>query len=360
MEVDKANLEIAALHAWALREPESHRVYTVIRLTAKSGAKGYGECGEVSTADIEAARKVVVGRPATAIQGVQLALKNVPRVIGGLDVAMLDLIGKAAKAPLYQILGGPTRNKALALVALHGKTDDDLTASAKTLRASGFRAFMVPLPPALVRNQGQAFAQTVQHRLDAVLEATDHCDVVLDGAAALTPGDARTLAGMLEPSHMLWFDEPCPMSNLPALRKISDECVTPLGFGRHFEQPGEVLDALRAEVIDIVRPDIARHGISQIRRMAALAESYYVAVGPNHHGGPIGTAAALHLAASIPNFFIQQIPVPESDVDRRMRAELTGGSIEGVKDGFASLPTGPGLGINVSDEALDKYKEWTI
>jgi len=94
--------------------------------------------------------------------------------------------------------------------------------------------------------------------------------------------------------------------------------------------------------------------------MAALAESYYIAVGPNHHGGPIGTAAALHLAASIPNFFIQQIPVPESENDRGMRAELTGTSIEGVKDGFAALPTGPGLGISVNEATLDKYKEWTI
>jgi L-alanine-DL-glutamate epimerase-like enolase superfamily enzyme len=68
----------------------------------------------------------------------------------------------------------------------------------------------------------------------------------------------------------------------------------------------------------------------------------------------------LHLAAALPNFFIQQIPLADNDADRRMRAELTGGSVEEAKEGFFPLLTGPGLGINVSDEALDKYKEWTI
>ena len=91
--------------------------------------------------------------------------------------------------------------------------------------------------------------------------------------------------------------------------------------------------------------------------MAVIAETYYVAAGPTHDGGPIGTAAALHLAASIPNFFIQQIPYPEAEEDRRMRAELTMSPVEIVKEGYADLPTGPGLGITVNEKSLEKYKE---
>jgi galactonate dehydratase len=81
-----------------------------------------------------------------------------------------------------------------------------------------------------------------------------------------------------------------------------------------------------------------------------------VAVAPYHDGGPIGTVAALHLAASLPNFFIQQIPLPAADADRKMRAELAG-SVEAVKDGFAALPTAPGLGITVDEATLEKHKE---
>ena len=91
--------------------------------------------------------------------------------------------------------------------------------------------------------------------------------------------------------------------------------------------------------------------------MAALAETYYVAIAPFHDGGSIATAAALHLAASLPNFFIQQIPLPEAEADRRMRSEITGGrSFEAARDGYADLPTGPGLGIDVSEAALERYK----
>jgi galactonate dehydratase len=88
-----------------------------------------------------------------------------------------------------------------------------------------------------------------------------------------------------------------------------------------------------------------------------MAETYYVAVAPNHDGGPIATAAAIQLAASLPNFFIQSVPTPVDERDRRMRAELVSEPIETVRDGFLSIPNTPGLGITVNEPALEKYKE---
>jgi hypothetical protein len=123
--------------------------------------------------------------------------------------------------------------------------------------------------------------------------------------------------------------------------------LEPISVTRRFSGPAR-------EVADVLRPSLALNGITQIRRIAALAETYYVAVAPYHNGGPIGTAAALHLAASLPNFVIQQIPLPEAEADRRMRAEITGTSVEVVKDGFAALPVGAGLGITV------RQKLWKI
>ena len=140
------------------------------------------------------------------------------------------------------------------------------------------------------------------------------------------------------------------------MKKIAAENVTPLGFGRFIQQPGAFQDLLREDAIDILRPDISLNGISQIRQMAAIAETYYVAVAPYHNGGPVATAAALQLAASLPNFFIQQFPFPQAEQDRKMRAALAGG-VEVVKDGFAQLPVGPGLGITVNEKALEEYKE---
>ena len=170
-------------------------------------------------------------------------------------------------------------------------------------------------------------------------------------------GDAASVAASLERFHLLWFDEPCPVTNLRTIAKISEETVTPLGFGRDIAHPSVFQDLLREGVVDVLRPSLHLQGINRIRQIAAMAETYYVAVAPNHDGGPIATAAALHLAASLPNFFIQHIPWLADERDRRMRSELVSQPIETVRDGFAALPTGSGLGIEVNESALEKYKE---
>ena len=91
--------------------------------------------------------------------------------------------------------------------------------------------------------------------------------------------------------------------------------------------------------------------------MAALAETYYIAVAPRHAGGPVGTAAALQLAATLPNFFIQEAPFVEAAEDRALRRALVREPVEAVSDGFLALPAGPGLGVTVDDAALSSHRE---
>src|SRR4029077_18107469 len=145
--------------------------------------------------------------------------------------------------------------------------------------------------------------------------------------------------------HPLWFDEPCSVSNVEAVRKVSGETVTPLGFGRGISDAGVFQALLREGLIDVVRPDIVHWGISGARRIAVLAEAYYVAIAPNHDGGPVGTAAAIQLAASGPNFFLPHVPLPPDRKDREMRSAIVSGGLEAPRDGFLQVPTGPGLGI---------------
>ena len=351
-------LQITALRNYPLREPVSGRTYTVIKLQTRGGLEGYGECGSVTATDLAQTVKAVVGKEATQFETVRFQLKSTPSgLAAALNMAMLDVVGRSVKAPVYQVLGGPTRNKCRALAPLEGSTDAELTASVRRAREAGFRAFLVPTPPTTGRNQGQAFVLAARKRLETLREAAGPgTDFALDCGASLPPGDAASLAAAFERFHLLWLDEPSPTLNLGALRKISAENVTPLGVGRFIEQPAAFQDLLREEAIDILRPDISLNGISRIRQMAAIAESYYTAVAPFHNGGPVASAAAFQLAASLPNFFIQQIPLPQAEQDRKMRAAVAG-NIESVKDGFAVLPTGPGLGITVNEKALEDYKE---
>jgi galactonate dehydratase len=354
------DFEIRDVRAWTLREPVSKRAYTVIRIQTRSGMTGYGECAALPAAELEGATKAMVGKPVTAFEVTAPLLAGFPTARAALNIAMLDVVGKTTNAPIYQVLGGPTRFKVRALAALAGDSEATLLSSMRRAQAAGFRAFLVPAPPTTNRNQGQAYVLAVKKRLEALRAAGGPgTDFVLDGGNRLTPGDAQMVSAAIERFHVLWFNEPCPPTNLGALRKIAGENVTPIGIGRHIREGSEIQDLLREDAVDIIRPDIGLNGISQIRRMAAIAETYYVAVGPTHDGGPIGTAAALHLAAAIPNFFIQEIPWPEAEEDRRMRSEFTMTPAEVIRDGFAELPVGPGLGITVNEQSLEKYKERT-
>jgi len=351
-------LEIADVKSWTLRERFSKRAYSVVKIQTRSGLIGFGECAPLTAVEIAGVTKAIFGQPATAFEATAPLLADFPTARAALNIAMLDVVGMATKAPIFQVLGGPTRHKARALTAITGDSDASLIRSMQRGQAAGFRAFLVPAPPSANSNQGQAYVLATKKRLETLRAAAGaDCDFVLDGGSRLTPGDAQMVSAAIERFHLLWFNEPCPLTNLAALKKLTGENVTPIGIGRHVRESSVIQDLLREDAVDIIRPDIGLNGISQIRRMAALAETYYVAVGPTHDGGPILTAAALHLAAALPNFFIQQIPLPEAEEDRRMRLELTAAPVEIVKDGFAELPIGPGLGITVDEQALEKYAE---
>jgi galactonate dehydratase len=343
---------ITDLAAYPVREPAGKREYVLVMVSTDAGLTGVGEgaaqpdAAAVAAAVIEQ-KKALVGRDPTAVEMVRPPLAAAR---AALNMALLDLTGQLARAPVYEVLGGPTRFKARAATTL--TTDAALDAA----RAAGFRALFVPVEPPSYRNSGQGWVRGVRRRLEALRNsAGDDVDFILDCGGALTPGDAQILAREFERFHLLWLEEPCATINLEAAARISRESTTPIGFGRGILNNAGFQDLLRLDAIDVLRPDIALHGITQIRKAAALAETYYVAVAPFHRGGPVATAAALHLAASIPNFFVQEVPFPASDQDRRMRAELVSPAVESVTDGYFALPARPGLGVTLNPEALRKY-----
>jgi len=342
-----------------VREPVSGRAYTLVRVHTGSGLTGYGECPEVPLSELRRLGEHLLEQPATAVEPARHRLAAYPRVRAAADMALLDISAKIAGVPVYQLLGGPTRHKVRPLAKIDGRTDSELEAEMKRARAAGYRAFAIPLPEVQTGvKRLDAFVKAVTARLESLRAAGGaEVDFVLDAGSALTPGEAATVAAAIERLHPLWIDEPCPVSNLATLSKISEESVAPVGFGRGFTTGGAFQDLLREGLIDVLRPDIALNGITGIRRLAAMAETYYTAVAPYHDGGPVATAAALQLAASLPNFFIQQIPFPIDKKDRDMRTALTGGSVELVEEGFAKLPRGPGLGIELDMDALKEYTE---
>ncbi|HLX46367.1 MAG TPA: enolase C-terminal domain-like protein [Bryobacteraceae bacterium] len=354
-------LSIANVRGWRLREPSSGRRYTVLRLETRGGLVGYGEGGPASAAQIADAKAAATGRRPNETEFIRHRLAASPPMEAAVDCAFLDLLGKDTKTPVYQFLGGPTRFKARVLAHLEGRTEDELATPLRRAAGQGFKAFTVPIPARDSLWRMQAYVDAVRARVGRLRSlAGADMDFVLDAAGTLTPGDAALLATAFEKDHLMWLDEPTGVLTNDGLARIADESVLPLGMGRGVTDIATFQNLLRWGSVDLLRPSLGLNSISKIRRMAAIAETHYVAVAPYHDGGPIATAAGIHLAASLPNFFIQQIPFPASDRDAAMRAELTSGSLETAKDGFAPLRNRPGFGFNVDERALDRYSEETI
>ena len=354
-------LTITGMRGWRLKEPVSGRRYAVVKLESRGGTAGFGEGAQVHGSDIAEARSAVVGRRSTDTEFIRHTLEKIPAMEAAVTNAMLDLTSRSVNVPIYQYLGGPTRYKARGLAYLEGETDDELVAALQRSKAQGFRAFSFPVPARDALWRMQVYVDAIRKRFETLKAAGGaDTDYVLDGRETLTPGDASLIAKALERSHLIWLDEPTSVQTNDALSRISDESVMPLGLGRNVHDVATFQNLLRWGCVDILRPSVGLNSINKIRRMAVVAEVHYVAVGPYHNGGPIGTASAIHLAASLPNFFIQQVPQPVAAQDRAMRAELTSGNREMAVDGFAQLINKPGLGFDVNEQALNKYSEEII
>ena len=327
-------LDIVEIRQFPLREPVSGSRYSLLRVKTRSGLTGWGEYGGDAAGDLKTLESAWIGKPAHTYAAI---VPSAPSG-GALDMALLDIVGKACNAPVYRVLGGPTRNKVRAFGSPYG---------------AEFPISVIDVPKPASRNQGKAYQNQIRALVDAV--PADR-DFVLAGNGLLTPGDAASAAATVETKHPLWFDEPCAHSNLEAVRKVSGETVVPLGFGRGIQDAGIFQALLREGLIDVVRPELNFFGITGVKRIAALAEPYYVSVAPRHHGGPLTTAAAIHLAASIPNFFVQHVPLPQAAEDRAMRREIVSPDPETGRNGFLELPKAPGLGVTVNESALEKYR----
>jgi galactonate dehydratase len=344
-------MKITAIEVFPLREPKSGRSYTLLKLATDQGVAGWGEASAISPAALAKARSTVIGQEESRYDYLTRQFAGDP-IAAALNMAMLDLTGKALKAPVFQVLGGPTRNKVRAITALSNP------ASREALQVQGHRAFLVPVHlPQAITSRPRLVAGVVDQFTALRRSLGESGDFAIDGQGKLPALEATDVAIALESLHPLWFEQPCREPNSEVLNRITSECATPLGLGQDLSEIGGVQNLLRDGLVDIVRLPIGRFGITPIRRAAAIAETYYVAVAPAHNGGPVATAAALHLAASLPNFFIQEVPAVLDREERQLRDSLVGGAVETVKEGYLQLNTKPGLGIEVNESVVRRMAQ---
>jgi len=261
--------------------------------------------------------------------------------LSGIDQALWDIKGKALGVPVYELLGGPTRDK--IRVYAHAGTP----AQIKERRAQGFTAFKTgpakKRPARIVENK--AFTDNVVQAFIALREAAGpEADIGVDFHGAISPQTAKLLIKALEPYQPMFIEEPVACQNVDALAEIARGTHLPIATGERLFTKWGFREILEKGAASILQPDLCHAGgIMEVRLIAGMAEAYYAAIAPHNPLGPISLAAGLQIAASIPNFLCQE------------QVSLGAGYIKNpfkVENGYIPLPTAPGLGVELDENAL--------
>lgn len=269
-------------------------------------------------------------------------------VISAIDIALWDIKGKALGVPVYELLGGRVRDKVRMYTHFGGATPEALAANARAKVERGWTAIKTVPVPITNMVDGPRKLRQAEEGLRAVREAVgEDVDILLDLHGRLTPQMAIQYGKRFEQYAPFFLEEPVPAENPAAMAPVARALSTPIATGeRLFLRWGfrELLDAGAASVL---QPDPCHAGgISEVRRIAAMAEVHYAAVAPHNPYGPVATAVAVHLDLACPNFLIQEMvdPLETPEAQSLVRDPLP------VVDGHILPPTKPGLGIEV-DEA---------
>jgi galactonate dehydratase len=272
--------------------------------------------------------------------------------LSALDIALWDLEGKRLGVPVARLLGGAirTRLRAYASHWLQGAdTPDAAREGAREAVRRGFSAFKCrPFSAEGLRANEAGELRRAAALMEAARDGAGDAEIYIECSEFLSPRTAPMLDAALLPFRPGWFEEPIPFENARAMAQLQREIRTPIATGERLLSRFEYRELLESGGCRIVQPDLMHAGgFTEIRKIAALADTWYVPVAPHNPGGPICTAAAMHLAASIPNFLILEQMEPQ----RAMRDRASTIPIR-LEDGHLLLPEGPGLGIEPNLDAL--------
>jgi galactonate dehydratase len=254
----------------------------------------------------------------------------------GIDQALWDIKGKVYGVPVYKLLGGPTRDR----IRVYGTVDPKTGVNAMKVSPSASRA-------AFKYIEGQKFVDEVVERFKALRQKQGSgVDIAIDFHGAVEPPTASLLIKALEPYQPWFYEEIVQPLNVDIMAELAKKTHIPLATGERIFTKWGFREILEKHAAMILQPDICyAGGITELRLIAGMAEAYYAPIAPHNPQGPCSLAASLQLAASIPNFLIQE----RGDMEH---ANLLAKPLPPVKNGHRELPTDPGLGITIDEDKL--------
>jgi len=281
--------------------------------------------------------------------------------LSGLDHALWDIAGKYYGVPVYKLLGGPVRNR-VRLYAHWGivdSSDEGLAKARERLeylrKVGGYTAFKSgPFTSAWRAHEPPAVIDKFVRNAFLMREwLGPEAEICFDFHARFTPALAIEICHQIKDMRPMFVEEPVPQENVDALKLVSDHVPFPIATGERLLSRWEFREVLEKQACAYIQPDGAHAGgISELKRIANMAEVYYVHIMPHCAIGPVALTACMHVDAAVPNFLIQEYPGPDWLMDVAQPAWK-------IKDGFIELPTVPGLGIEVDEKEVAKMAKWT-
>jgi galactonate dehydratase len=349
--------------------------YLLVKVETDAGIYGLGESGawgflEASGAAIEKFGKYLVGQDPLRIEHHWQYMYRfshfrgaaIMGALSAIDIALWDIMGKHFDAPVHQLLGGKVRDRARVYYHVFGETKDELVDGIKDAKKRGFTA-VGHLTPFLDEHRSVPYFKTHADKMADAIDTVrryreavgNEVDLCIEIHRRLTPTEAVQLGNGIEQYHPFFYEDPVTPDNFDEMAYVADKISIPIATGERFSSPWEFEMALSRNSVQYVRPDVCLvGGITGARKVAALAEARHVGVVPHNPLSPVSTAACLQIAATAPNFALQEYPIGE---DRPPKSDMVTGIPVHDGNGFLIISDAPGIGLELKEDAIEKCPE---
>jgi L-alanine-DL-glutamate epimerase-like enolase superfamily enzyme len=372
-------MKITDVQACVIGKQEPHSggsVWTFVRVYSDEGIVGTGECNSAGAASGFAVKEAIltlkpllIGKDPMNTGPLYESLRrsgryggtsNAPIIfaITGIETALYDLVGKALKVPLYQLLGGKYRDRLRLYADCHAGDSSEAQAYAeKALEviAEGYSAVKFDVDGIGV-GKWDDYNYTVSSKemshIIKVIETTraaigSDYDLAIDCHGQFDLPSAISLAKALEGLQLLWLEEPVPAENIDALVQVRRSSSTVICTGENHYTRFEFLGLLQRQATDIIMPDLAKAGgVMEAKRIADLADAFYVPIAPHNVSSPLGMMAACQVMASVPNFLLLEFHARGIS----WWEDLCEGDKPFIQQGWMTVSERPGIGIELNDQ----------
>jgi len=275
--------------------------------------------------------------------------------IAGIDQALWDIKGKYFDAPVYELLGGKARDRVRVYQWIGGDRPAEVGRAAEEQVEAGFTALKMNATPELERVDSPAKIREAEERLAEVREAVgDEVDIGVDFHGRVAKSMAKRLAAALEPYEPMFIEEPVLPEHNDALPEIAAHTTTPIATGERMYSRWDFKEVLESQAVDVIQPDLSHAGgITEVKKIASMAEAYDVALAPHCPLGPIALASCVQVDACTPNAVIQEQSL---DIHYNETSDvldyLADSSVFEYDDGYVELPETPGLGVEIDEKVV--------